>query len=780
MKQNCLRNKEFRTEIVNSALKVGISRTAVLFGVSRITVGKWMKKFQIGGEEALNNRSRKEQKHPNRITNEIIKQIIQTKTQHPEWSSLRIIRELNLEITPATVLKKIKEHFNTNKQRTDNITVYFNTTVIPAKFNYSYKYLLSAKEATSGLLVLGFANENIALMQAVFADFVFKITGWCSSCRGTITIFTGNGRYTQPGRERGAFVKLLNNKFAQITIQRKISPESIKDIATIFSSLTSSSSCEIAQKCCLATAQLNLHATTNLLNLSFLPPLEIDSALKKFHQNQLTLENQTETAIIKNMIVLLNRVLAADFNITDQLFYRLLFCLVYYNSYDSGIAKAFIQFCYKLLNKDTDLCRKSLDLFKKWQDRQNREYSEYFKIKADLDKIEGNNAAALTGYEQALHLSEKECNYQSVAEICGKLGLLYKKFGDNPTALSYFDRQQELAKSYDLEDQKYFAFLNMGYYYFSTGDLEQARFNYQKAHNISLRLNDEALQADTLSRLGDVYLYRNDLIEAEKCFLPLIELGKNNKDLTLLGESYNKLATLCVRKHEYEKALYNAEQYFNISQKRNNPAGMAISQRIMGICYLSVEQYRKALNCFKRDLQISRKLKHHEFIAVAIGNLGILYLYTNHLDKALFTFQTQLAIAQILKNLRLEYTAVTNSGITSLRLNDFQTALHFFNEQMILSKKSGEKFYLALAYQGRAQAYSSLKEFKKALTSISKAKKYFIQINDSSHLCEAEIDSAVIKSALSGKKISSKKLIKLTDDAKKNNRADLLKRIENL
>lgn len=786
MKQNCLRNKEFRTEIVESAQRIGICRTALLYGISRVSVAKWLKKFQTAGEDGLANRSRKHQKHPNRLTDEVLKQIIQAKTAHPEWSSLKIIRELNLAVTPATVLKKIRENIQEKSHVVKNRKIHFDTTSLSVGNGRFYKYLLSAREENSGLILIGFANENIALMQAIFADFVFKILEWLNGDSQNIVIYTGNGRYTQPGRDRGAFSRLLLDKFGLTATQKKFSTTHSRDLAVITGSMTGTTRSEILLNTTLALAEINFNATENNQRFTFIQPLETDSELKKIgteNSSECSLSDQMEMVSSDFIAIVLKQFLNDKVKISNRLSIRLLQMLVDTKFNQPLAAKAFQEIANaQLIVKDYSACRRILELFYKWQTMQStfEKSTDSYRLNAELELADGNSSDALSCYIRALANAENESDYQQEAQICGKIGNLYKKSGSNQQALIYFNRQADIASRFNMTSEKYLAHLNLGYFYSSTGDLEQARFNYQKAYNLAELLGNSGFKVEVLSRLGAVYLYRNDLIEAEKCFLPLIELGKNNKDLVLLGESYNKLAMLAVRKHEYNKAITNSQQYYNISEKRNYSAGMAVAQRIMGISFLALEQYRKALNCFKKDLQISRSINNREFVAVAIGNIGTLFLNRNQPDKAIHAFQAEQAIAQILKNLRLEYTAVTNSGIASLRLGDYQSALIYFNEQMTLSKKSGEKLYLALAYQSRAQAYSGLHDYSKAIAAIRNAIKYFIEIKDDSHTCEARVDLAVFKSQMNQQKIRAKTLAELKIEAEKNNRLDLVKRLNEL
>jgi putative transposase len=65
-----------------------------MYGVSRKTVHKWVKRFSQGGRPGLEERSRAPGTHPNETSREIKSQIIDTKLEHKTWGPKKVVARL--------------------------------------------------------------------------------------------------------------------------------------------------------------------------------------------------------------------------------------------------------------------------------------------------------------------------------------------------------------------------------------------------------------------------------------------------------------------------------------------------------------------------------------------------------------------------------------------------------------------------------------------------------------------------------------------------------------
>jgi transposase InsO family protein len=67
------------------------------FGVSRKTGHKWIKRYEKGGISALSDLSRAPHQHPNQVTAEIEKKLVDFRKKHPSWGARKIVKRLSLK-----------------------------------------------------------------------------------------------------------------------------------------------------------------------------------------------------------------------------------------------------------------------------------------------------------------------------------------------------------------------------------------------------------------------------------------------------------------------------------------------------------------------------------------------------------------------------------------------------------------------------------------------------------------------------------------------------------
>lgn len=67
-----------------------IAELSRIYGVSRVTVYKWLERFQKEGPAGVKEHSRAPRSHPNAVPEEMIKEIITARTSHPSWGPKKI------------------------------------------------------------------------------------------------------------------------------------------------------------------------------------------------------------------------------------------------------------------------------------------------------------------------------------------------------------------------------------------------------------------------------------------------------------------------------------------------------------------------------------------------------------------------------------------------------------------------------------------------------------------------------------------------------------------
>ena len=106
--------------LIESSVKV--SDACRRFGISRRTGYKWLGRFEAEGEEALEDRSRRPLRSPNKTPDEAEQVILRARKAHPAWGGRKLKRWLqNRGVeglpSPSTITEILRRHGRIDRRR---------------------------------------------------------------------------------------------------------------------------------------------------------------------------------------------------------------------------------------------------------------------------------------------------------------------------------------------------------------------------------------------------------------------------------------------------------------------------------------------------------------------------------------------------------------------------------------------------------------------------------------------------------------------------------------
>ena len=109
---------DFRLEMVRSAQKYGVSKMARLFAVSRPTVYKWVRRFDLERLSGLQDRSRRPHHSPNALDEKIRRpDRASEKKDASLWEAGRLHREFGVRACSETIQKVFRQEGLTRPRR---------------------------------------------------------------------------------------------------------------------------------------------------------------------------------------------------------------------------------------------------------------------------------------------------------------------------------------------------------------------------------------------------------------------------------------------------------------------------------------------------------------------------------------------------------------------------------------------------------------------------------------------------------------------------------------
>jgi tetratricopeptide (TPR) repeat protein len=260
-----------------------------------------------------------------------------------------------------------------------------------------------------------------------------------------------------------------------------------------------------------------------------------------------------------------------------------------------------------------------------------------FKYTVNREKLEG----LITGYKSLKANTPKKVRIQKMIQVVVESSFI----GDNNTALKYLELALLKVKKSKNTQEQAAIYTSFGVFYTDVWNFYLAKSYFEKALNISVKLNDKINEANLLIHIGNVYgkAYKNDI------------------------------------------ALDYYEKSYRINKFINNKIGLIHNYMAFGAIYRllgkldnSFENYKRALKYFD-DLDTQGQAKLLSNIAVLYANKLDFNMAIEYIEKA-----NEIAIKKPFTHIIM--TNLLNKGIYYKNLLNFDLAIKYLNESFDMCK----------------------------------------------------------------------------------------------
>lgn len=269
---------ELRLNAVVAAQKIGVTKSAALYGVARFTLYRWLKKYEQSGVGGLLNQSKSAKPHPLKTSPEIRRQIIDYFNAQPRATARKCAEDLVLTISTVSINRIRRQSGSGTIPPVLNgrLTIHFGVETINKNASVA-SYLFWCKDLSGGLCWSALSSYNSPQALGIFADYLLS---YLQSFKPVA--FYGKGNFMR-GRQNSLsfFVKIVQEKYALtlLPVAFKVYPEnSLLNFAASNSNLHSEQ--QLYDLYTLQT-RLNLsrHGALNELKALPIVPVNIDKYL---------------------------------------------------------------------------------------------------------------------------------------------------------------------------------------------------------------------------------------------------------------------------------------------------------------------------------------------------------------------------------------------------------------------------------------------------------------------------------------------------------------------
>jgi len=298
--------------------------------------------------------------------------------------------------------------------------------------------------------------------------------------------------------------------------------------------------------------------------------------------------------------------------------------------------------------------------------------SMYLFLKSQSEFNRGNNQLALSLGERAIR---SDPYFLAVYPIIASASM---RLGDKKDALKYYFDYVLYSEKKDDRENLTQAYIKLGWFYYLEGDYSRSYGFYNKALELSRKLNNRFNEAVALRKLAVWYIDRKDFDTALNLLTKgmgidiehqrSVEFRKNlasdyfdiglvftNKDdyaaakefyeksrkifesLKLkseLSDCYFNLGEVCMFEKEYKKALDYYARGLSIDLEQGNKSSLASDYNMFGELYTEMGDTNQAEAFFVKAVNLSEEIKSRPELADACNNLGLLYKTLGRKNKA--------------------------------------------------------------------------------------------------------------------------------------------------
>jgi CHAT domain-containing protein/tetratricopeptide (TPR) repeat protein len=231
---------------------------------------------------------------------------------------------------------------------------------------------------------------------------------------------------------------------------------------------------------------------------------------------------------------------------------------------------------------------------------------------------------------------------------------------------------------------------------------------FERSVELLRRLGDERRQALVLGRLGRLWERLGESEPARRCQKQALELWRRLGDLPEQAARYDALATVDLRQGEIHPAIDLYTRALELWQQLGFRDSEATTRTNLGVVYATLGDLDEASFHYHRALELLAGPQAAEQRAVTLSKLGDVSLWRGDHRAALAQYQEALELRRRQHDVYGEGVTRNSIGLARVEANQPRRALAAFQEAVEIFRRSGEVAAEAVALENLALAYERL------------------------------------------------------------------------
>ncbi len=244
-------------------------------------------------------------------------------------------------------------------------------------------------------------------------------------------------------------------------------------------------------------------------------------------------------------------------------------------------------------------------------------------------------------------------------------------------AMDLFLRALSLADSSQNKAGQVFTYLSIAHVFEEVGNNDKGLQFLERAHEISLQLNQPDVLALVLNASGKAYAATDQLDEAFERHEEVLRLKDQLKHVDMEAEALFNMARLYDIQKKYSDALNYYKQALTIRRQQRSRIEEGILLNEIGSLYQLMNNKERAYANYKAALEVFQAIDHKKGIAEAYNNIGSFYYDQKNYKQALANLELALAAGQSAQTKEAQKNSYDYLSMTFKELGDFKRALSY-------------------------------------------------------------------------------------------------------
>lgn len=254
-------------------------------------------------------------------------------------------------------------------------------------------------------------------------------------------------------------------------------------------------------------------------------------------------------------------------------------------------------------------------------------------------------------------------------------------------------------------------------YYFANFLINKSLFEEANA-KLDLALSyfeydeNDTILAEVYNTYGNIQFLQGNYNEAEENYLKSIVHGKKSDQPKFAYFGRINLARTYIQLDRKEEAIQTLEEVLDFYTAKNDARQIASAYGLLGQIAMDENDLSKAIEYYERSLEYNLTEGSNLMIANGYTNMAIASFYKEEHEKAEQYFLLALSYREKTGNHFFISESYHNLGSYYLGVNESDKAILNFQKALEIADQGGIKSAKADAFEGLAEVYESIEDFK--------------------------------------------------------------------